>query len=211
MSTLIIIDQSPYGAWTGREALDMAFSLAAFDQSASLLFTGAGVNWLRQSQEAGGITQHIGAYEVKADDGRKIVFLDTPGHEAFTAMRARGAKVTDIAIVIIAADDNIMPQTKEAISHAQAAGVPIVVAVNKIDKPEADPDRVKNELLSHELVPEDYGGDIQCIPVSAVARTGLDQLIEAVSSRPEARGYRVNRDGDGVIEHELDTRWLEPG
>src|ERR671919_2806310 len=129
--------------------------------------------------EAGGITQHIGAYQADVD-GRKITFLDTPGHEAFTAMRARGAKVTDIAVLVVAADDGVMPQTKESISHARAAEVPIVVAVNKIDKPEANPTRVRQELVSHDLQPEEWGGTTQYADVSAKANEGLDALIDKI-------------------------------
>src|SRR5881398_3434792 len=129
--------------------------------------------------EAGGITQHIGAYQVQ-HDGRKLTFLDTPGHEAFTAMRARGAKVTDIAVLVVAADDGVMPQTKESISHARAAQVPIVVAVNKIDLPDANVDRAKNELAQEGLQPEDWGGTTQFSEVSAKAKTGLEDLLEKV-------------------------------
>ncbi len=129
--------------------------------------------------EAGGITQHIGAYQVDVD-GRKITFLDTPGHEAFTAMRARGAKVTDIAVLVVAADDGVMPQTKESISHARAAGVPIVVAVNKIDLPDANIDRVKAELAQEELQPEEWGGSTQFAEVSAKAQQNLDDLLERI-------------------------------
>src|SRR5919205_4597846 len=129
--------------------------------------------------EAGGITQHIGAYQVD-HDGRRITFLDTPGHEAFTAMRARGAKVTDIAVLVVAADDGVMPQTRESISHARAAQVPIVVAINKIDLPEANPDRSKNELAQEGLQPEEWGGTTQFSEVSAKAKTGLDDLLERV-------------------------------
>src|SRR5690242_12691143 len=129
--------------------------------------------------EAGGITQHIGAYQVE-HDGRKITFLDTPGHEAFTAMRARGAKVTDIAVLVVAADDGVMPQTRESISHARAAQVPIVVAINKIDLPDANPDRAKNELAQDGLQPEEWGGGTQFSEVSAKAKTGLDDLLEKV-------------------------------
>src|SRR3989475_619046 len=129
--------------------------------------------------EAGGITQHIGAYQVE-HNGRKITFLDTPGHEAFTAMRARGAKVTDIAVLVVAADDGVMPQTKESISHARAAGVPIVVAVNKVDLPDANVDRVKTELASEDLQPEDWGGSTQFAEVSAKQRENLDDLLERI-------------------------------
>ncbi len=129
--------------------------------------------------EAGGITQHIGAYQVKAN-GQNITFLDTPGHEAFTAMRARGALATDIAILVVAADDGIMPQTVESINHAKAAGVQVIVAINKMDKPAANPERVKQELTEHELVPEEWGGDIVCVPVSALTGEGMDQLLEMI-------------------------------
>src|ERR671935_757819 len=129
--------------------------------------------------EAGGITQHIGAYQVE-HDSRKITFLDTPGHEAFTAMRARGAKVTDIAVLVVAADDGVMPQTKESISHARQAEVPIVVAVNKIDLPDANADRVRTELAAEELQPEEWGGTTQFAEVSAKQATGLDDLLEKV-------------------------------
>jgi translation initiation factor IF-2 len=129
--------------------------------------------------EAGGITQHIGAYQVPVD-GRKVTFLDTPGHEAFTAMRARGAKVTDIAVLVVAADDGVMPQTKESIAHARAAAVPIVVAVNKIDLPDANPDRVLGDLAAEGLQPEEWGGDIQVARVSAREQTGLDELLDKV-------------------------------
>ena len=127
--------------------------------------------------EAGGITQHIGASEVHIN-GRKVVFIDTPGHEAFTRMRARGAKVTDIVVLVVAADDGVMPQTQEAIDHAKAAGVPIVVAINKIDKPEAQPERVKRQLSERGLMPEEWGGDTVMVEVSAKQKTGLAKLLE---------------------------------
>ena len=129
--------------------------------------------------EAGGITQHIGAYRV-AVDGREITFLDTPGHAAFTTMRARGAQVTDIAVLVVAADDGIMPQTVEAINHAKAAGVSIIVAINKMDKMAANPDRVKEQLTEYELVPEEWGGDTPCIPVSAHTKQGIGDLLEMI-------------------------------
>ena len=132
------------------------------------------------SGERGGITQHIGASEITTKDGKRVVFLDTPGHEAFTSMRARGAKVTDIAVIVVAADDGVMPQTLEAISHAKAAKVPLVIAMNKIDKPDANPDRVKNELAEAGVVVEDYGGDTPLVPVSAKTRVGLEELLEII-------------------------------
>jgi len=156
--------------------------------------------------EAGGITQHIGAYKVNAA-GRDITFLDTPGHEAFTAMRARGAQITDIAILVVAADDGIMPQTVEAINHAKAAGVSIIVAINKMDKPEANPERVKQELTEHELVPEEWGGDIICVPVSAKMHTGIDELLEMVLLTADVKELKANPDrlAKGiVIEAKLD-------
>jgi len=150
--------------------------------------------------EAGGITQHIGAYQVD-HDGRRISFLDTPGHEAFTALRARGAKVTDIAVLVVAADDGVKPQTVEAINHAKAAGVPIIVAINKIDKQGADPQRVRTELLSHEIVVESLGGDTLEIEVSALKKTGLDKLLESIALQAEVLELRANpeRDAEGVI------------
>ena len=142
--------------------------------------------------ESGGITQHIGAYSVELSDGQKIAFLDTPGHEAFTAMRARGAQITDIVIIVIAADDSIMPQTKEAISHAQAAGVPIVFAINKIDKPDANPDKVKEELAAMNLLVEDWGGKIQSHDISAKTGEGVDELMEKVMLEAELLELKAN-------------------
>ncbi len=151
--------------------------------------------------EAGGITQHIGAYQVRTSNGHKITFIDTPGHEAFTAMRARGAKVTDIVILVVAADDGIMPQTIEAIKHAKAAGVPIIVAINKSDKPGANPQRVKTDLLSHEIVVEDMGGETLCIEVSALKKTNLDKLEEAILLQAEVLDLKANPDraAEGAI------------
>ncbi|HBU84963.1 MAG TPA: translation initiation factor IF-2 [Paenibacillus sp.] len=156
--------------------------------------------------EAGGITQHIGAYQVEINN-KKITFLDTPGHEAFTAMRARGAQVTDITIIVVAADDGVMPQTVEAINHAKAAGLPIIVAVNKIDKPGADPDKVKQELTNYELVPEEWGGDTIFVNVSAKQRMGLEGLLEMILLVAEVNEYKANPDKRArgtVIEAELD-------
>ena len=156
--------------------------------------------------EAGGITQHIGASEVSIN-GQKIVFLDTPGHEAFTAMRARGAQVTDIAILVVAADDGIMPQTIEAINHAKAAGVPLIVAMNKIDKPAANQDRVKQELSEQGLLVEDWGGDVIAVPVSARQRTGIDTLLEMILLAAEMEELKANPDKRAVgtvVEAELD-------
>jgi translation initiation factor IF-2 len=158
--------------------------------------------------EAGGITQHIGAYQAEID-GRKITFLDTPGHEAFTAMRARGAKVTDIAVLVVAADDSVMPQTRESISHARAAGVPIVVAVNKVDVPDANPDRVKADLASEGLQPEDWGGNVQFANVSAKQKTNLDELLEKVLLVADAElelTANPNAEASGpIIESRLDV------
>jgi translation initiation factor IF-2 len=156
--------------------------------------------------EAGGITQHIGAYQVETPSG-PITFLDTPGHAAFTQMRARGAQVTDIAVLVVAADDGIMPQTVEAIDHARAAGVPILVAVNKVDLPDADPQRVKQALLEHQLVPEELGGDTICVDVSATRGTNLDKLLEMIGLQAELLELKARREGQAVgtvIEAELD-------
>lgn len=156
--------------------------------------------------EAGGITQHIGAYEVALPKGT-ITFIDTPGHEAFTRMRARGAQVTDIVVLVVAADDGIMPQTVEAIDHAKAAQVPIIVAVNKIDKPGADAERVKRGLTEHGLVPEEWGGDVICVPTSAKAGTGIDQLLEMILLTAEVKELKGNFTGDGrgiIIEARLE-------
>ena len=168
------------------------------------------LDYIRESKvaagEAGGITQHIGAYHVETDKGM-ITFLDTPGHAAFSAMRARGAKVTDIVILIVAADDGVMPQTKEAISHAKASGVPMIVAVNKIDKPEANPDRVMQELVAEEVVPEDWGGDTQFIKVSAHTGEGVDELLEAILLQTELLELKAVPKGaarGSIIESQLD-------
>jgi translation initiation factor IF-2 len=159
------------------------------------------------SGEAGGITQHIGAYQVTLPSGAAITFIDTPGHEAFTAMRSRGAAVTDIVVLVVAADDGVMPQTIEAIRHAKAANVPIIVAINKTDKPGADPSRVRTELLSHEIVVEDMGGETQDVLVSALKKTGLDKLEEAILLQAEVLDLKANpeRSAEGsVIESRLD-------
>ena len=165
---------------------------------------------IRQSHvaqsEAGGITQHIGAYQVELEGG-KITFLDTPGHEAFTSMRARGAQVTDIAILVVAANDGVMPQTLEAISHAKAANVPIIVAINKIDAPGANPDRVKQQLSEHGLIPEDWGGDTICVPVSALRGDGIGELLEMINLVAEMQELKAPVDGlakGTVIEAKLD-------
>jgi translation initiation factor IF-2 len=159
------------------------------------------------AHEAGGITQHIGAYQVDIGTGRPVTFIDTPGHAAFTEMRARGAKVTDIVVLVVAADDGVMPQTIEAINHAKAAEVPVVVAINKIDRPDADPERVKQALLNHELVLEEYGGDVLHAEVSATERTNLDKLIETLQLQAEILELKANpnREAQGVvIEAKLD-------
>jgi translation initiation factor IF-2 len=158
------------------------------------------------SGEAGGITQHIGAYHVETERGM-ITFLDTPGHEAFTAMRARGAKATDIVVLVVAADDGVMPQTKEAIHHAKAAGVPLVVAVNKIDKPDSNPDRVKQELVAEGVIPEEYGGDSPFCPVSAKKGTGIDELLEQILLQAEVLELTAQKDAPAkglIIEARLD-------
>ncbi len=158
------------------------------------------------AQEAGAITQHIGAYQVEVN-GHKITFIDTPGHEAFTAMRARGANVTDIAVLVVAADDGVMPQTIEAIAHAKAAKVPIIIAINKIDLPAAEPDRVKQQLTQHEVVVEEYGGDVPAIPVSAKTKEGLDDLLEHIALVAEISELKANPDrpAEGtIIEAEMD-------
>ena len=157
--------------------------------------------------EAGGITQHIGAYQVTAPSGAKITFIDTPGHAAFTAMRARGAKVTDIVVLVVAADDGVMPQTVEAIHHAKAAKVPIIVAINKIDKPDAKPDRVRTDLLQHEIQVESMGGEVVDVEVSATKKTNIDKLLEMLGLQAEILDLKANpnRPAEGtVIEAKLD-------
>lgn len=157
--------------------------------------------------ESGGITQHIGAYKVELEDGKSITFLDTPGHEAFTAMRARGAQVTDIVVLVVAADDAVMPQTIEAIDHARAANVPMVVAINKMDKPGADPDKVKRELSEHNVLVEDWGGKVQSIPVSAKTGDGIEDLMNAILMEAELLELKANRDTlarGTVIDSRLD-------
>lgn len=151
--------------------------------------------------EAGGITQHIGAYQVTMKTGKKITFIDTPGHAAFTEMRARGANLTDVVVLVVAADDGVMPQTIEAINHAKAAGVPIVVAINKIDKPDASPDRIKSDLLQHGIVTEDFGGEVLAVPVSAKNRMNLEKLEEAILLQSEVLDLKANknRDAEGVV------------
>jgi len=158
--------------------------------------------------ESGGITQHIGAYQVEKD-GRKITFLDTPGHEAFTAMRARGAQVTDLAVLVVAADDGVMPQTKEAISHARAAGVPILVAMNKMDKPGVQPERVKQQLAEVGLTVEDWGGEVICVPVSAKMKQGIEELLENILLVTEVADLRSNPNRPAVgtvVESQLDKQ-----
>jgi len=157
--------------------------------------------------EAGGITQHIGAYDVTTEGGKRIAFLDTPGHEAFTAMRARGAKITDVVIIVVAADDNVMPQTKEAINHAQVAGVPIVIAINKVDKPNANPEKIKEELSKINILVEDWGGKYQCQEISAKTGQGIDELLEKVLLESELLELKANPNKNAVgtvIEATLD-------
>ena len=157
--------------------------------------------------ESGGITQHIGAYNVKLENGQRITFLDTPGHEAFTAMRARGAQITDIAIIVIAADDDVMPQTKEAISHAQAAGVPMIIALNKVDKPNSNPDNIRQQLSAMNVLVEEWGGNVQCQEVSAKFGNNMDALLEKVLLQAEMLELKANpnKNAQGVvIEASLD-------
>ena len=159
------------------------------------------------SGEAGGITQHIGAYQVTSPSGGRLTFIDTPGHAAFTAMRARGAQVTDIVVLVVAANDSVMPQTVEAINHAKAAKVPMIVAVNKIDLPDANPQKVKQDLLQYEVISEEFGGDVQMIEVSAVTRDGLDDLLEAINLQSEVLELKANPDraaGGVIVEAQLD-------
>ena len=160
------------------------------------------------SGEAGGITQHIGAYQVRLDGNKKITFLDTPGHEAFSAMRARGAQVTDIVVLVVAADDGIMPQTIEAIKHAKAANVPMIVAINKMDKPEANPDQVRQALLSQDVVVEEMGGETLTVEVSAKTKLNLYKLLEAIQLQAELLDLKANpnRSAEGiVIEAKIET------
>jgi translation initiation factor IF-2 len=169
------------------------------------------LDFIRESKvtegEAGGITQHIGAYDVMTNSGKRVAFLDTPGHEAFTAMRARGAKITDVAIIVVAADDSVMPQTKEAINHAQVAGVPIVIAINKVDKPNANPDKIKEDLSKINILVEDWGGKYQCQHVSAKTGEGIDDLLDKVLLEAELLELKANPDKPAVgsvVEASLD-------
>src|SRR5664279_5379 len=189
---------APVGAATKEQLFE--------DDDASLMLPRAPIVTVMGHVDHGGITQHIGASEV-VKDGRRIVFLDTPGHEAFTAMRARGARVTDIAVVVVAADDGVMPQTLEAIEHARAAKVPIIIALNKIDKPDANPDRVKTELSEANVIVEEYGGDTPLVAVSAKARTGLTELLEMILLVADLQELKANpkRPAIGtIVEAELD-------
>ena len=157
--------------------------------------------------EAGGITQHIGAYDVVTNSNKRIAFLDTPGHEAFTAMRARGAKVTDVVIIVVAADDSVMPQTKEAINHAQVAGVPIVIAINKVDKPNANPDKIREDLANNNILVEEWGGKYQSQEISAKTGQGIDELLEKVLLEAELLELKANPNRPAlgtVIEATLD-------
>lgn len=159
------------------------------------------------SGEHGGITQHIGAYQVRLKNGERVTFLDTPGHAAFSAMRARGAQVTDIVVLVVAADDGVMPQTVEAIHHARASGAPIIVVINKIDKPDANPTRALTDLLQHEIVTEAHGGDTLAVEVSALKKTGLDKLVETILLQAEVMDLKANPDRAAeatVIESKLD-------
>ena len=160
-----------------------------------------------QSGEAGGITQHIGAYQVGLKDKAKVTFLDTPGHEAFSEMRARGANITDIVVLVVAADDGLKPQTIEAINHTKAAGVPMIVAINKIDKPDAKAQKVREELLQHEIIVEDMGGEVQDVEVSAKEKTNLDKLLDAINLQAEILELKANPDRPAeatVVEAKLD-------
>src|SRR5690625_5886788 len=160
------------------------------------------------AKEAGGITQHIGAYQVETPGGN-ITFLDSPGHAAFTTIRQRGASATDIAVIVVAADDSIMPQTREAVAHARAAGVPIIVAINKTDLPQADPDRVKQDLMQLELIPEEYGGDTVTVEISAKTGAGIDSLLEMITLVADLEDLRADPDAAVkgiVIESVLDKR-----
>src|SRR5215467_12587975 len=157
--------------------------------------------------EHGGITQHIGAYQVRLESGQRVTFLDTPGHAAFSAMRMRGANVTDIVVLVVAADDGVMPQTVEAIQHAKAAGVPMIIAINKMDKPAANPDKVLSELTQHEVIAEQFGGDVQVVKVSALKKTGLEDLVEQILLQSEVLNLRANANRPAeatVIESKLD-------
>ena len=157
--------------------------------------------------ESGGITQHIGAHKVELKDGNSVTFLDTPGHEAFTAMRARGAQVTDMVVLVVAANDGVMPQTVEAIDHAKAANVPLIIAINKIDLPDMDPERVKRELSEHNVLVEDWGGKIQAIPISAKTGQGVDDLLASMLIEAEMLELKANRDTlarGTVVDSKLD-------